>query len=57
MALQIMSMICTPHNIVTIQNTQEKANLQKTRVNDTKTERVHVDRNKLPPGKEWMSYT
>ena len=42
----------TPNNlslymVVIMQNTQEKANLQKTKVNTTKTRKVHVDRNKL----------
>ena len=42
----------TPNNlslymVVIMQNTQENANLQKTKVNTTKTRKVHVDRNKL----------
>ena len=36
-----------------MQNTQEKADLQKTKVNATKLRKVYVDRNKLRTGKEW----
>ena len=36
-----------------MQNTQEKANLQKTKVNATKLRKVCVDGNKLHTGKEW----
>ena len=39
--------------VVIIQNTQEKADLQKTKVNTTKITKVRVDRNKLRTGKEW----
>ena len=40
--------------IVIMQNSQEKANLQKTKVNDTKIIRkVRVDGYKLCTGKEW----
>ena len=34
-------------------NTQEKADLQKTKVNVTKITKVCADGNKLRPGKEW----
>ena len=37
-----------------MQNTQEKTNLQKTKVNTTKITKVHVDRNELHTGKEWQ---
>ena len=36
-----------------MQNAQEKANLQKRKVNASKITKVHVDRNKLRTGKEW----
>ena len=40
--------------VVIMQNTQEKADLQKTKVNATKiTEDVHADGNKFCTGKEW----
>ena len=41
---------CAPNNLV--QNTQEKADLQKMKVNATKIQKVHADRNKLRIGKE-----
>ena len=35
-----------------------KANLQEiNKVNNMKTRKVHVDRNKLHPGKEWRLYS
>ena len=36
-----------------IQNTLEKADLLEMTVNIMKTRKVHVDRTKLHPGKEW----
>ena len=45
---------CVPNNIsmvVIMQNTQEKANLQKMNVNATKIAKVHADGNKLHTGK------
>ena len=39
--------------VVIMQNTQEKADLQKTKVNSTKITKVHADGNKLRTGKEW----
>ena len=38
---------------VIMQNTQEKADLQKTKVNATKIRKVRADGNKLRAGKEW----
>ena len=38
-----------------MQNTQEKANLQKTKVNATKIQKICADENKLRTGKEWRS--
>ena len=35
------------------QSTQEKADLQKTKVNATKITKVRADENKLRTGKEW----
>ena len=44
---------CVPNNLVVImQNTQEKANLQKTKVNVTTIAKVCVDGNKLCSGEE-----
>ena len=40
-------------SIVIMQNTLEKADLLKTKVNGTKITKVHVDGNKLHTGKEW----
>ena len=37
---------------VIMQNTQEKANLQKTKANATKITKVHADENKLHTGKK-----
>ena len=47
---------CVPNNIflsmvVIMQNTKEKANIQKTKVNNTKTRKIHADRYKLCTGK------
>ena len=39
--------------VVIMQNTQEKADLQKTKVNATKITKVRADGNKLRTGKEW----
>ena len=39
--------------VVIMQNTQEKADLLKTKVNATKITKVRVDGNKLHTGKEW----
>ena len=39
--------------VVIIQNTQEKANLLKTKVNTMKITKVRADGNKLRTGKEW----
>ena len=36
-----------------MQNTQEKADLQKTKVNTTKIRKARADENKLLTGKEW----
>ena len=47
---------CVPNNIsmvVIMQNTQEKADLQKMKVNAMKITKVHADGNKLHTGKEW----
>ena len=43
--------------VVIIQNIQEKANLQETKVNNTKTRKVCVDISKVSPAKEWIPYT
>ena len=40
--------------VVIMQNTQEKADIQKTKVNATKIRKVCADGNKLRPGKEWI---
>ena len=37
-----------------MQNTQEKTNLQKTKVNAMKITKIHADGNKLRSGKEWQ---
>ena len=43
-----------PNSLVVImQNLQEKADLQKTKVNATKMRKVRADENKLFTGKEW----
>ena len=39
--------------VVIVQNIQEKANLQKTKVNATKIIKVRADGNKLRAEKEW----
>ena len=39
--------------VVIMQNTQEKVDLQKTKVNATKITKVRADGNKLRTGKEW----
>ena len=49
---------CAPNNIfpsmvVIMQNTPEKADLQKTKVNATKITKVRADRNKLRTSIEW----
>ena len=47
---------CAPNNIsmvVIMQNTQEKANLQKMKVNAMKITKACADGNKLRTGKEW----
>ena len=48
---------CVPNSISSVveitQNTQEKADLQKTKVNVMKIRKVPADRNKLHTGKEW----
>ena len=45
---------CAPNNLVVImQNSQEKAGLQKTKVNTMKIRKVCTDRCKLRTGKEW----
>ena len=51
MHLKIMwaKLSCAPNNLV--QNTQEKAALQKTKVNATKIQKVRADRNKIFTGK------
>ena len=41
---------CAPNSLV--QNTQEKADLQKTKINVTKIRKVCADKNKLCTGKE-----
>ena len=41
---------------VIMQNTQEKADLQKMKVNTTKTRQVHVEGNKFCTEKEWRPY-
>ena len=43
--------------VVIMQNTQEKADLQKTKVSATKIRKVCVDGNKLWTGKEWRPNT
>ena len=42
--------------VVNVQNIQEKANLQKTKVNATKITKVCADGNKLRVEKEWRPY-
>ena len=49
---------CAPNNVflsvvVIIQNTQEKTDLQRTKVNDTRIRKISVDRYKFHTGKEW----
>ena len=44
---------CAPNNLYIMQNTQGKADLQKTKVNAMKIRKVRVDGNKLHAGKEW----
>ena len=39
--------------VVIMQNTQEKVDLQKTKVNAMKITKVRADGNKLRTGKEW----
>ena len=39
-----------------MQNIQEKADLQKMKVNDTKIKKIHADGNKLCTGKEWRLF-
>ena len=39
--------------VVIMQNTQEKADLQMTKLNATKITKVRADGNKLRTGKEW----
>ena len=39
--------------VMMMQNTQEKADLQETKVNATKITKVCTDGNKLRTGKEW----
>ena len=41
---------CAPNNLMIMQNTQEKADLQKMKVNNTKTRKVHADEGKLRTG-------
>ena len=43
--------------VVIKQNTQEKANLEETKINDAKTGRIWGDGNKLCPGKECRPHT
>ena len=46
--------ILQPYSMVVIMhNTQEKADLKKTKVNAMKVRKVCADRNKLRIGKEW----
>ena len=48
--------MCTwqPYSMVVImQNSQEKADLQRIKVHATKIRKVHADRNKFCTGKEW----
>ena len=49
---------CAPNNfiVVIVQNTQEKADLQKMKVSATKIRKVRADGNKLRTGKEWRLY-
>ena len=42
--------------VVIMQNTQEKADLQRTKPKATKITKVHVDGNKLRTGKEWRPW-
>ena len=42
--------------IVIMQNTQEKANIQKMKVNTTKIRKICVDENKVFTGKEQKLY-
>ena len=51
---------CAPNNIsqwyvnlVIVQNTHEKADLQKATINAMKITKVHTDGNKFCTGKEW----
>ena len=45
---------CAPNNLIVImQNSQEKADLQKTKVNATKIRKVRADGYKLRIRKEW----
>ena len=47
---------CMPNNLAVItQNTQEKADLKKTKVSAAKITKVCSDRNKHGTGKEWRS--
>ena len=42
--------------VLIVQNIQEKVDLEETRVNNTKTRKVCVDRSNLYLGKEWKLY-
>ena len=46
----------TQFSIVAISPSCRKADLPEIRNNDTITRKVHADRNKLFPGKEWQLY-
>ena len=46
--------LCRPNNLVVItQNSQEKADLQKMKINAMKIGKVHSNGNKLHTEKEW----
>ena len=44
-------------SVAAIQPSCKKVDLPETRDYDTKTRKVHADRNKLCPGKEWKLYS
>ena len=47
----------TPSMVVIMENTQEKTDLQKTKVNTAKIRKVRTDGNKLHTAKEWKPDT
>ena len=44
------------HNNLAMQNTEDKADIQKMKVNATKIQKVSVDKSKLHIAKEWRPW-